>query len=193
MPRNQRDHRIYTIPNTTILNWAHEYHSAAKFMHDTWTPGSSSSRFGGPIIMTGTFSLELYLKSLNAVTVLNNIEEIYPGAIWSNDLSNESLSGKEHNPSRLFEAVPQRVQSFLLEIFRTSPLSDNGRHFLQDILKVFDGAFVKWRYVFEGHVTPLPLTDLFTLLDFFSGAADQIKDKKFSSSSSDDTDIGTTG
>ena len=101
-----------------------------------------------PLVVNGTFSIELTLKAILA----------------KNDIEYE----KEHNLMVLYKMLPDAFQKeLLLYLNKKAPEYMESETFFDELL-MLSNAFVDWRYAFEGK--PVPAVDLH-FLSAFSNAA----------------------
>ncbi|WP_155833537.1 hypothetical protein [Halomonas sp. BC04] len=160
------DMKINEIQSGAVRHVARQF----KWMVDTLYSGAWSTEGPAPLVVNGALAIELYLKSFNAQLVFKVGYEVEPGFVSYEDMVTEVLS-KAHQPSKLYKDLPRKVQAWLQQEFAEErPGQDLG-----DWLRQFDGAFVKWRYHYEGNASRVPVTDLLHLLVFFESRSQEVE------------------
>jgi hypothetical protein len=149
------------IPDPGVLKEADAFKRASEMINDC-----SEAIMSVPAVVNAAFALELYLKSLNIEWQAADPATLEGKKAWLN--SRRSLQ-KGHVPSRLYNALDQNLRSDLEERYRLSFQGGNYQTLEQNI-KVFDGLFQDWRYIFEGQAKSVDLQSLLAVLTFFSEA-----------------------
>jgi hypothetical protein len=108
----------------TAWNIARSFRGSSMHLMSFWNAPDALAMRTIPGIVCGAFAVELYLKCL---LVLDGTEV------------------REHAPSELFAALKPDTRKHVAKFFPTSSEGDVKR-----ILTGLDGAFVGWRYVYEG-------------------------------------------
>jgi len=145
---------LKTAPNVNVRHIADAFRDVAWNMrdhHPEYVPRPVVS------LANGAFSLELYLKSLNAALTLGN--KIH---------GESTVLRRGHDPSKLYDALYAPVRAYLDGKYASCPLSAKHPNF-RAVLAVYDGVFEDQRYVFEGNYDALTTgqyADLLALLDF---------------------------
>ncbi len=143
-----------------------EFYNASELL---WQKVNSSdnSRLSSPFIMCAAFSIELYLKSLDAAT-LYNIDEVEISEenvpTFRTLYSKSNLHG--HKLIELFKKLPLNTQTKLRSAYDESPPASNYTS-LDEALDAANSNFVDSRYSFEGNSVAIEMTLLNKLSVFF--------------------------
>ena len=150
-----------TIPDPQVRDAADQFDDA-RLLLDAQLPGSGLLL---PLLNNAVVALELYLKSLGAVTVHTPVPG-FPEVL----IVTAKAEVKGHGLIDLLESIPDDVRQSLEQAYTAR---HTGR-VLRDDLKQYEGLFVASRYAFEKdnrpNKYPLPLLrDLCSFLrDFVS-------------------------
>jgi len=103
---------------------------------------------------------------------LQNLDEIAKSGkiAW---LASRTPIQKGHIPSKLFEALEQSIQESLEKQYTKEERHTPAHYWnkpttLIAALKMYDGVFQDWRYIFEGRAKTIDIQALLDLLQFFS-------------------------
>ncbi|MCE8052757.1 hypothetical protein HOP61_15805 [Halomonas daqingensis] len=158
---------INEVQSSSVRHVARQF----KWTVDTLYSQSWSAEGPASLIVNGALSIELYLKSFNAQMVFKGEYEIEPGVVGYEDVVTEVLS-KGHQPSELYRNLPKYTKDWLVHQFeKEHPGYDLGHWFSQ-----FDGVFINWRYLYEGNVSRVPVTDLLDLIAFLERRSQEIEE-----------------
>lgn len=155
--------QIPEIPNRYILHNANIYYESAQIIANNNT---EIGRYSPVIITTLCFSIEMYLKSLNAVLVLD----------FGNQNTNEfkiieeysTVPKHDHDLIDLYDILKNDIKTILQFEYAKTRLSSEYKT-IDDIIRKYSKQYVTCRYIFErnGSNKTIDLTNLQCLSDFF--------------------------
>jgi hypothetical protein len=165
MKTNNLTLQVHESPNRRVLEAANRFHDAATILYEV-------DALTVPTVVNAALALELYLKCLHANIHFQDGRAIQGGAVAYDKVSVFANSNREHEPHKLFRALPQDTRIFLDASFsKRFPLE---REKLESVLERYQGIFVNWRYLFEGKGKVLNLSEFFKLLEFFKASTAEI-------------------
>ncbi|SDL57707.1 hypothetical protein SAMN05660337_3307 [Maridesulfovibrio ferrireducens] len=159
----------YEIPDPCVLDVADQFYKGAMVLH-------GQPAFSGvvvPMITNAVLSLELYIKSLNTISVIKEYED------FGNGVKGGKVTGvprvKVHTLSLLLGAIPKEVIDNINEIYAEGA-SKYSFDDLIELVKKYDTLFVDVRYSFENDVLAgFNFVDLFNCIDAIKTVIKNIK------------------
>ena len=128
------------IPDRQVQYVADQFFDAAEIL---WLPESGVLI---PAIVNSVLAIELYLKSLNAYSVIKNLE--YYGDGISGGLVTVEPKTSRHELTKIFEILEDDIKDVLETAFARSSIFTSGVSF-RDYLSTYDDVFIKVRYIYE--------------------------------------------
>tara|TARA_R110001583_G_scaffold180944_1_gene338114 strand:- start:468 stop:977 length:510 start_codon:yes stop_codon:yes gene_type:complete len=145
-----------SIPNREIMGKAISFHDAANIL---W----SKDKLDSPFISCASFSIELYIKCLNARTfcdVIDYNKDEYGVEHYKNMHAKSNCRG--HGLLGLFDNLSEELKSDLRNFYQSSEYP-NEYESLDSILEHVNNSFVDFRYSFEKNISSLNITALYKL------------------------------
>lgn len=99
-----------------------------------------------PGIVCLVFSIEIFLKSLEAQKHYKEKYQYPDGTVYYDDLFDVSLVGRGHDLSKLFGNLSDKIRVEILTSYKEKYHSDLSK----DISKI-KSTFIDWRYIYEGN------------------------------------------
>ena len=149
------------IPNREIMGKAISFHDAAEIL---WSNEKIES---SPFISCASFSVELYIKCLNARTfcdVADYNEDEYGINHYKNMHAKSDCRG--HGLLGLFDSLSEELKNDLRNFYHSSEYPDDYES-LDLILGHVNNSFVDFRYSYEKNVGSLNMTALYKLCNIF--------------------------
>jgi hypothetical protein len=128
------------VPDPQVKDVADQFFDAAEIL---WVAHSGVLI---PAIINSVLAIELYLKSLNAYSVIKNLQDYGDGV--RGGLVTVEPETSRHELTRIFESLEGDVKIALETAFARSSIFTSGVSF-KDCLRKYDDAFIKVRYVYE--------------------------------------------
>jgi hypothetical protein len=99
-----------------------------------------------PAIINSVLAIELYLKSLNAYSVIKNLEDYGDGV--RGGLVTVEPETSRHELTKIFKLLQSGIKNILETAFARSSIFTSGASF-RDCLSTYDDVFIKVRYIYE--------------------------------------------
>lgn len=128
------------IPDPQVQDVADQFFDAAEIL---WGPHSGVLI---PAIINSVLAIELYLKSLNAYSVIKNPQD-YGDGVRGGRVTVEPETSR-HELTKIFEVLEGDVKNALETAFARSSIFTLGASF-KDCLSTYDDVFIKVRYIYE--------------------------------------------
>jgi hypothetical protein len=128
------------VPDPQVKDVADQFFDAAEIL---WVPHSGVLI---PAIINSVLAIELYLKALNAYSVIKNLRD-YGSGIRGGLVTVEPETSR-HELIKIFDVLDGDVKHALETAFARSSIFTSGSNF-KDCLSAYDDVFIKVRYVYE--------------------------------------------
>lgn len=159
-------------PSKNIYHQAQSFHKAANELNK---PDNSMQI---PSLVCISFSIELYLKSLQAERRYKYENELIAGGISYNDIFDVTLLKGGHDLVKLFEALPDSIKDKINICYAADNLSVSHPGII-DALDLVKDVFKHFRYEYEKNTYCVAESTLYKLANFFRNFVDnQVKEQQ---------------
>ncbi|BBT52207.1 hypothetical protein GVO02_18440 [Aeromonas caviae] len=156
------------IPNIVVLDAAEQFYQSAKILKDM-PPGSGVLL---PMLTNAALAMELYIKSLNTLSVIENYETYSDGSRGGE--VTEKAKTCEHDLSIILANVDDAVKINIGNMFDNGSINHSFGELIE-LVRPYDKLFVRSRYSYEKLGLPaVSISDLFYCIEFIRDLVDKV-------------------
>ncbi|MGY3856258.1 hypothetical protein [Aeromonas intestinalis] len=156
------------IPNIVVLDAAEQFYQSAKILKDM-PPGSGVLL---PMLTNAALAMELYIKSLNTLSVIENYEKYSDGS--EGCVVTEKTGTREHDLSVILSNVDNAIKINIGDLFNNGRIQHSFDELIE-LVKPYDKLFVRSRYSYEKLGLPtISIAELFYCIESIRDLVDEI-------------------
>lgn len=156
------------------------YHQALSFNNAARELNKPDNSMQVPSLVCISFSIELYLKCLQAERRYKYKNELIDGGTSYNDIFDVTLLKGGHDLVKLFNSLPDPIKDKINTFYKSANLSVVHPKII-DALDLVKDVFVDLRYEYEKNTSCVAESTLYKLADFFRHFVEtQLKEKQIS-------------